>query len=47
MNEEFQDEDESFKDKFAITFIQTFGILIGYSVMILLNIYEEDIVIDI
>lgn len=45
MNEEFEDQSEEFQEKLKITFIQVFGILFGYWIMILLNMYEDDITI--
>lgn len=42
MNEEFEDESESFKEKIKITFIQVCGLITGISIMIILNMYEDD-----
>lgn len=43
MNEEFQDDKEPLVEKLKITFIQVFGSLSGYWIMIILNMYEDDI----
>jgi hypothetical protein len=42
MNEEFEDDKEPFVQKLKITFIQTFGMIVGMTIMIILNMYEED-----
>lgn len=43
MNEEFNDENETFKEKLKITGFQILGILIGFSIMIVLNVFEDDL----
>jgi hypothetical protein len=43
MKEEFEDSKESFFEKIKITFIQLCGLMLGYTIMIVLNMYEEDI----
>ena len=43
MNEEFEDEDEPFIEKLKITVIQIFGIIVGITIMVLLNLYEDEI----
>jgi hypothetical protein len=43
MNEEFEDENEPMIEKFKITFIQICGLLTGYTVMTVLNMYEDEI----
>ena len=42
MNEEFEDSINSFTEKLKITFIQISGMCIGYTVIISLNMFEED-----
>ena len=43
MNEEFEDEDEPFIQKLKITIIQIFGSMVGIGIMIILNMYEDEI----
>jgi hypothetical protein len=43
MNEEFEEENESMKEKLLISLIQTVGTLVGYAVVITLNVFEQDI----
>lgn len=43
MNEEFEDESEPLAEKIKITYIQIMGLLSGYFIMIILNMYEDDI----
>jgi hypothetical protein len=43
MNNEFEDENESLRDKFIITAIQVFGLAFGYTIMAILSVYDEDI----
>jgi hypothetical protein len=43
MNEEFEDEDEPFIEKLKITIIQIFGAVVGITIMIILNMYEDEI----
>ena len=45
MNDEFEEEDEPMPEKLKITAIQIFGILTGYTIMIVLNMYEDEITI--
>jgi hypothetical protein len=42
LNEEFEDENESFSEKLKITFFQLFGIITGITIMVCLNLYEDD-----
>jgi len=37
LNEEFEDDKESFREKLKITFIQIFGLVVGFTIMIVLN----------
>ncbi len=43
MNEEFEDEDEPFIEKLKITIIQIFGAVVGITIMVILNMYEDEI----
>lgn len=43
MNEEFNDDDETFIERIKITIIQIFGSMTGFSIMIILNMYEDEI----
>ena len=42
LNEEFEDEKESFSEKLKITFFQLFGMVTGITIMVCLNLYEDD-----
>ena len=42
LNEEFEDDQEPFGEKLKITFIQICGLITGISIMIILNMYEDD-----
>ena len=42
MNEEFEDENESFSEKLKITFFQLFGMVTGITIMVCLNLYEDE-----
>jgi hypothetical protein len=37
LNDEFEDDSESFREKIKITFIQVCGLITGISIMIVLN----------
>jgi zinc transporter ZupT len=43
MNEEFENENESFVNKLKITFIQIAGFTTGIVIMVVLNLYEDQI----
>ena len=41
LNEEFEDDAEPFNEKIKITIIQIVGLLVGMSIIIILNIEES------
>lgn len=43
MKEEFDKNKGPLKEKFLITFIQLFGMMIGITIMVILNMYEDAI----
>ena len=43
MNDEFEDPNEPMREKIKITLIQICGILLGFTVMIVLNMYDDEI----
>ena len=40
LNDEFEDEKEPFREKIKITLIQIMGLIIGMSIIVLLNVEE-------
>ena len=43
LNEEFDDPKESFREKIKVTAIQLMGMITGMGIMILLNMYDEEL----
>lgn len=43
INEEFESASESFREKCKITLVQIAGMLTGYTIVIILNMYEDSI----
>ena len=43
LNGEFEDEDEPFREKIKITIIQILGLIVGMTIIIVLNVEEESL----